>query len=925
VTWDTVTDSRQIADETFQKSDYTYAVLEEGSFAKPKWREEATTEDAKVRQDYMTLASHMLSKEDYAQLQEEGFQFEDLNQKEAVTILDQIKTVLLRSGKEIQGFTDQIDLETIQKAVGDEALGRSLVKNSVKADIPITQVNTQEILSAVDTALSLTTPTPEEYRYMVAGKMEPTIHQFTLAQNSGATQKAVAHSFDRNPRNAIDFYYKEDRGYLQKGGGTSSWEGMEAALQKTIESFGKKATPELIEDASFLVEHKIALTKDHLESYENLRSVTFPIPLEDAMRAACVAVGSGKSPLQGDLRQTETIYKQAALILDHYTSIDPQKEAHDLQGRLLSHRQLEEIRLSMTAQVNVRLIRSGFALETASIEETIEALKEAEQQVANIYFPDQDAVAAVEEYRQYRDVTHKFAMMPMLPSDIVVPYAQSHAKQTVGDFYETGLARQIQYEKAGLEYEKLMTQPTKEYGDSIQKAVQNAESLLLELGVEVTAVNQKTVRIMGYQQLPITPDHFQFVKDNLVQCERVIAQMTPAATLQMIRDGIHPLEQTMEQLDAYLSEQNQDFETVSQDYAQFLYGLEHHHQISAEERTAYIGVYRLLHQVQKNDSALIGRVLEAGQQVDFRNLLTAMRSHKNRIDVRVDDYFAGTQSPQETGSITEQIAQGYRRAYDEAALAQIREVAATPDEVFTLLSRANIPITSSYLFAAQELFKNSTKYAAQIDSIQDVSDEFPNMETQEDFETSYSESLEASLTRTRQRLVDPRDMRLQELQEMRLFYKQVQITKALMHAQEYYVPIELDAQNVLVRISLQPDTAQSGKVSVSMRMGEDEEDTVEAQITVQDGVINGYFAGKSDHMLTNLRAAADIFADNATPHWLIGSLYVLQGTGKMIPTIESRESSKDTKPSNQDLFRISKQIMKAMTSIINTHHITRRE
>ena len=59
-------------------------------------------------QDYMTLASSTMSKEDYAKMSKEGFHFEAMDPKEAVTIVDKIKAEVLLSGKQIAGFNDDL-------------------------------------------------------------------------------------------------------------------------------------------------------------------------------------------------------------------------------------------------------------------------------------------------------------------------------------------------------------------------------------------------------------------------------------------------------------------------------------------------------------------------------------------------------------------------------------------------------------------------------------------------------------------------------------------------------------------------------------------------------------------------------------------------------------------------------------------------
>ena len=61
-------------------------------------------------------------------------------------------------------------------------------------------------------------------------------------------------------------------------------------------------------------------------------------------------------------------------------------------------------------------------------------------------------------------------------------------------------------EKAGVQYETLMTAPRTDMGDSIQKAFRNVDDILNDLGVEATEENRRAVRILGYNGIEITED-----------------------------------------------------------------------------------------------------------------------------------------------------------------------------------------------------------------------------------------------------------------------------------------------------------------------------------------------------------------------------------------------------------------------------------
>jgi hypothetical protein len=71
--------------------------------------------------------------------------------------------------------------------------------------------------------------------------------------------------------------------------------------------------------------------------------------------------------------------------------------------------------------------------------------------------------------------------------------------------------------------------------------------------------------------------------------------------------------------------------------AEFLWKAEHSGKISDDEKESYLGIFRLIRQVNKTDGAAIGQLVNADIPVTMRNLMTAVRTGKSYVDVRVDD------------------------------------------------------------------------------------------------------------------------------------------------------------------------------------------------------------------------------------------------------------------------------------------------
>ena len=91
-------------------------------------------------------------------------------------------------------------------------------------------------------------------------------------------------------------------------------------------------------------------------------------------------LAEGKNPIHAEfVREPEDIYRKAVLTQQYYFSEEAEAKT---AGNLTARRQLEEIRLRMTAQVNLQLIKSGFSIDTEPMEKLVEALKQAERELA---------------------------------------------------------------------------------------------------------------------------------------------------------------------------------------------------------------------------------------------------------------------------------------------------------------------------------------------------------------------------------------------------------------------------------------------------------------------------------------------------------------------------------------------------------------
>ena len=97
---------------------------------------EAGQEDITARRNYMAVMSNCMSDEDFAKLQKDGFHPGSTDIETVVTILDHIKTALLKGGQEIIGYTDTLSDDVLKEITGSQAFADELKEQFAKRDIP---------------------------------------------------------------------------------------------------------------------------------------------------------------------------------------------------------------------------------------------------------------------------------------------------------------------------------------------------------------------------------------------------------------------------------------------------------------------------------------------------------------------------------------------------------------------------------------------------------------------------------------------------------------------------------------------------------------------------------------------------------------------------------------------------------------------
>ncbi len=873
--------------------------------------QDAGQTDVAVQRDYMTVMSNTMSEEDYSRMMEDGCQVGDLDIEEVVTIVDKIKAELIKGGTQVVGYTDQIDADTLREITGSEAFARELSRQFEKHDIPLTEENVRNAKKAYDKATELRELTDGAAKYMVENQMEPTIDNLYRAGYSSTADGS------RQGRG----YYADSAGYYARKAEDFNWQQLRPQMERVLEEAGLEVNDKTMEDARWLIEKGIPLTPESVAAFYRLDTLTLPQDEKQILSAVASAIADGRGAGAANLADGRSNLEKAAEYIERFdripdeavdqtvaagkevTLVNLEKTAEGIEANgstaggiqdngdasekekipadgpeseipanITARRQLEEIRLIMTVEVNRKLLGSGYAIDTTELEQLVNALRQLEQRQQRILFGETDPERAAEKAALYNETRSKVEELPYLPVAIAGRFRITDEDFTLNQVHISGTALRSQYDEAKERYETWMTNTREDLGDSIQKAFRNVDSILEDLGMETSEENRRAVRILGYNRMELSRENVETVRDTDMELQRVVDKMTPAAVLQTIRDGKNPLEMTLPELDAYLDSIPYGKEQEIEKFSKFLYKLDKNKAITEEERTAYIGIYRMLRQFEKTDNAGVGALINIGAEVSFKNMLSAVRSQKRAgMDFMVDDAFAGLEAIEKGMSITKQIETGFpkfyrdivgniadrmakqdaatQKEYQKEQMQECRKACEVEDAVVEELLHNKQPVTINNLAAAERLMNSRGGVYRKLDDYttpekrgrvkqalshlhEALTDKDSAQEAYEELQQVYDEVLEEARYSPGMNYVD--------LKTMQSCYKQLALAGNLAKEENYQIPVEINGETTAIHLRVLHNKTEGGKVKATFET--ESHGKVAAEFSIRSGKVTGYIA-----------------------------------------------------------------------------------
>lgn len=882
------------------------------------------------RRNDMIVTASTTTSDDYKAAKDDGYDV-------IVTETDKIKAVLAKAGVDISIYGDDLSREQLTDITGSQTEAAMLVNQMKAYDIPATDDNIKAGTDAIDRAKSLTNISNETKAYLVRNNMNPTVSNVYKATYSSS----------------------QVQNYKQKVGITDNvkqlYEELKPQLKQILEEAHIDSSDENLNQCRWLIDEDIAVTPDNVLLANQIDGITAAgenVSSDFYARAVTEALAMGKKAADATMSQDGLTFDMAREVCDVLSEATAEdivtlesdnmpvtienlskliaargkdgaasqasaNKALDNQitdsreARLVTaQRKLEEARLSMTAEANLSLIKKGVSIDTEPIERVVELLKQQENKYYGALFGESSVEASDDRVRMYNNVCDIFNQMKQQPAYVLT---LESSDDTVYELYTAGKAMKQSLEAAS-GYETLMTSPRADMGDSISKAFQNVDDILKELQIETSESNRRAVRILAYNSTNITEENIKQIKSIDEQVQRAFSDMTPAVTLEMIKRGISPLDMSMSDIsDTARQIKSENHDERDEKFSEFLWKLEKKNEISEEERDSYIGIYRLISQVEQSDGAVIGSLVNQGADITMKNLLTAVRVRgKSAMDYKVDDTFAGVDSVSRGIKIDSQIESAYqanclrdvldtlspekmefvqddswlemtpeqlRQAVYEAdedntlseqyateQLRQFNQAVSVPENVYAFLEKYDVKTTAVNLMAASRLMKNpseavrnlwergdsATARALLDETLRRFSESVKNPKELAQAQETLADTAEHVMDSM---IIEDRHTGSIDIRQMKLLCSQLRIASNMSRQENYIVPIE----------------TADGVTGMKLRIvrGEDKKGLVD--IFLEDkkcGRVAAYFEAKENSVsamiVTDDEQTKKLFEDNIT-------------------------------------------------------------
>lgn len=598
----------------------------------------ASASDAKLSLKALMMK---LSGADAVKLDGDGFNLTDATPDDMVNIIEKIKIELAMHSDDYVNYGTAVSKDKIESVTGSAATAASVESRMQGADIAVNDESVAEVKGAFEKSKELKPLSENTKNYMVANGIESSIagiYQAQAATSSSISADGVTIGKYANAISDADF------------------EALRPGIEKIIASAGLEVNDKTLADARAFIDAQIPVTKENLEYKAQLDLIDIDMihadsdemlnkildnmklggkaentlvtgsPIDDIRTAldtinraeyadAANVVLKGETftiaslKLEMDARSFRIEYSAASVSTGNS---EVRNQVSDVQQAAdKAYDTLVTARVLMSANASIYLVKNNISILTTPIDELNSMLMEYEQ-ADEMYEEAQIAYTDVLEARKTLN-------------EIVRNPARVFASM---------------FDKMNETYEAVGTQIRGDLGDSLKKAVQgSADDIIKELGLEETDEDKEAIKVLAANNMDMTKENVEIVKSVNAMINNLIKNMKPETVLNMIKDGVNPMNASIEEVNEYLTEANDKASKDNEEkFSKFLYKLDRTNGITKEQRKQFIGIYQMMNIFTRDAGVAAGALIKQGAEVTMNNLMTAYNSRKHYdMDTVIDE------------------------------------------------------------------------------------------------------------------------------------------------------------------------------------------------------------------------------------------------------------------------------------------------
>ncbi len=816
-----------------------------------------------------------ITPEGYSELEELGLAPSKEEPSKLVTVYDRIQVQLATYCDDYKITGSRIDSDVIKEVNGtnlSEVISRKLEDKYV----PATMDNINEVKSAFEKAENLTNIDKSSKEYLIKNDLELSINNIYRAEHS---KKNISINSHKDMDNVMSENTSANKV-------VQSYAGIKATSNnaKFFEDI-EKLTPQI---ENFLENNNFGVSLENLNKCKEILESKIPLTKENYIKNDTI---EGNSIIEVTSNKEE--------LLDMITTnMSFGKKAEDTV--ILK----EKISLYMNLDSSKRLNTLGLEEQLDYSYNRLLELEKVASDVAKTMFEMEDLTFNEENISKYEEINKAVYDLKVAPIYISAEVFLERISSNLEQVSKAGTLLKDKLDKAFETYEAVGTKVRVDLKDNINKAFSNISDLLKEQNIKVNEDNIKAVKIMAYNQIAINEENVNKIVNINSEFQTLVYNLTPKAVVKLIKDQINPLEMDIKELNDYLLKEkiminkNTESDTSNQEnkeesrnddsknslvnrfentnekiekYSEFLYHLDKNKELTSEQREQYIGIYRLLNNIEKDDRSSISMLYKNGltesSDIKLSDLLSALRiKASSQKEYNIDDGFGFLEKKEVSKTSFDLQFEGFyknnvKKNSDKIIKQAVEELLETNEAI----NMENIAIKEAMITNKDEIFsqmktflpdKKKKNKTFSIDEAIEKLEE--NIESQKDLQTAFSELQEKVISEIEDRIGE-NHTEILDLNNL----KRVGIVANIINNQSqkniYNLPIKIEDEDVVISLRVKKAKSFEDKNKVSIELETGSLGKISAMFYLENAKVTGMILAERQETIDSFNDRLDEF------------------------------------------------------------------